>query len=300
MDDARFGRTVRVLRMRRGWRQVDLGARCGLSRSAISDIERGKVDRYALQTVRRLVRELNADAGLDVRWGGPGDLDRLLDRDHAALVQSWTELHQRHGWETWPEASFSIYGERGRIDLLAFHPRTGILEVAEMKTGVWDLQDTVGRLDVKARLARNVAQQRGWTVRHVVSALVVADGRTAHRRIADHAPLFAGYATRGRSARAFVRAPTTAVTGLLAFIRLPDSNRGHLRRAGQRAVRVRRGDPRQLRSHVGVWQPSTSPTPPQVAVVGIWRQSRARARMARRMRSGSPCPPTTCGTTSPW
>lgn len=240
MDDARFGRTVRVLRMRRAWRQVDLGARCGLSRSAISDIERGNVDRYALQTVRHLLRALNADASLDVRWGGPGDLERLLDRDHAALVQSWTELHRGHGWETWPEASYSIYGERGRIDLLAFHPETGILEVAEMKTGVWDLQDTLGRLDVKVRLARTVAQERGWAVRHVVGALVVADSRTAHRRIADHAPLFAGYSTRGRSARAFVRAPTAAVTGILAFIPLPDSNHRHSRRAGQRSVRVSR------------------------------------------------------------
>ncbi len=240
MDDVRFGKAVLMLRQRRGWRQADLGDRCGLSRSAISDLERGRVDRYALHTVRRLLAALNADADLNVRWGAPGDMDRLLDRDHAALVRAWVELHQRHGWETWPEASYSIYGERGRIDLLAFHPATGILEVAEMKTGIWDLQDTIGRLDAKIRLARQVAATRGWAVKHVVGALVIADGRTAHRRIADHAPLFAGYATRGRSARAFVSAPSPAVSGLLAFVRLPDSNHGISRRAGQRSVRVQR------------------------------------------------------------
>ena len=108
-----------------------------------------------------------------------------------------------------------------------------------MKTGVWDLQETLGRLDVKVRLARTVAQERGWAVRHVVGTLVVADSRTAYRRIADHAPLFAAYSTRGRSARAFVRAPTASVTGILAFIPLPDSNHRHSRRAGQRSVRVR-------------------------------------------------------------
>ncbi|HJP71295.1 MAG TPA: helix-turn-helix transcriptional regulator, partial [Candidatus Limnocylindria bacterium] len=78
MDDGRFGRAVRVLRQRRGWRQSDLGDRCGLSRSAISDIERGHVDRYALHSVRRMLRALNAAASLDVRWAAPGDLDRLL------------------------------------------------------------------------------------------------------------------------------------------------------------------------------------------------------------------------------
>lgn len=239
MDDARFGRAVRILRQRRGWRQADLGARCGLSRSAISEVERGRVDRYTLRSVRLLLRDLNADAGLDLRWGAPGDLDRVLDRDHAALVQAWAELDLRHGWEIWPEASYSIYGERGRIDLLAFHAETGILEVSEMKTGIWNVQETVGRLDAKVRLARQVARVRGWAVRHVVGALVVADNRTAHRWVADHAPLFAAYATRGRSARAFVRAPTVAVHGLLAFVRLPDSNHGDLRRAGQRTVRVR-------------------------------------------------------------
>jgi transcriptional regulator with XRE-family HTH domain len=238
MDDARLGRTVRVLRQRRGWRQADLGARCGLSRSAVSDIERGRMDRYTIASVRRLLRALDADAELAVRWGGPGDLERLLDRDHALLVRTWAEAHRRHGWDVWPEASYSVYGERGRIDLLAFHAPTGILEVAEAKTGIWDIQDTLGRLDAKVRLARGIAAERGWDVRSVVGALVIAEGRTARRRIAEHAVLFGGYELRGRAARAFVGRPGDGVGGLLAFVSLPDSNQGRLRRAGQRSVRL--------------------------------------------------------------
>jgi len=237
MDDARIGRTIRVLRQRRGWRQVDLAARSGLSRSAVSDIERGRIGRYTISSVRRLLRALEADGELAVRWGAPGDLDRLLDRDHALLVQAWADLHRRHGWQVWPEASFSVYGERGRIDLLAFHPPTGVLVVSEMKTGLWNLQDTLGRLDAKVRLARSVAAERGWEVRRVVGALIVAEGRTARRRVAEHAALFAGYETRGRAARAFVRGPRAAVRGLLAFVTLPNSNHGRSRRAGQRSVR---------------------------------------------------------------
>lgn len=237
MDDARLGRTIRVLRQRRGWRQDDLGKRCGLSRSAVSDIERGRADRYTIASVRRVLRALDADGEITVRWGAPGDLDRLLDRDHALLVQTWAEQHRRHGWEVWPEASFSVYGERGRIDLLAFHPSTGTLEVAEMKTGIWNLQDTLGRLDAKVRLAQVVAAERGWDVRKVVGALVIAEGRTARRRVAEHAVLFSGYATRGSAARAFVRQPHGGVRGVLAFVSLPNSNHARARRAGQRSVR---------------------------------------------------------------
>lgn len=114
-----------------------------------------------------------------------------------------------------------------------------MLEVAEMKTGIWDLQATLGRLDAKVRLARGVAAERGWEVTKVVGALVIAEGRTARRRVAEHAVLFSGYATRGVAARAFVRRPCPGVGGLLAFVSLPDSNHDRPRRAGQRTVRLK-------------------------------------------------------------
>lgn len=242
MDDARIGRALRVLRQRRRWRQVDLAQRASVSQSAISDMERGRVDRYTLATVRRVLRALDASASLNPVWGGTGDLDRVLDADHAALVTAWARLHTDAGWEVWPEASYSIYGERGRIDLLAFHPATRTLEVAEIKTGLWDVQDTTGRLDAKRRLAPLVAAERGWKPDRIVAALVLAGGRTTQRRLATYAPLFAGYDTRGRSAVAFVRDPRRSARGLL--IQLLRGARGG--RAGrQRVRRPRVTDPRE-------------------------------------------------------
>ena len=237
MDDQRIGRVIIILRQRRGWRQADLAARSGVSQSAISDIERGRVDRYTLRTVRHMLSALDGSATLDVTWGGRGDIDRLLDADHARLMQLWAECHRRAGWDVWNEASYSIYGERGRIDQLAFHAPTGVLEVTEAKTGIWDVQDTLGRLDVKVRLAPTVAAERGWHIRRVVGALVVADGRTVRRRVAEHRVLFARYEIRGRAALAFVRNPRRAAEGLLVFLSLPRTNQGGLRRAGQRRVR---------------------------------------------------------------
>ncbi|HUH17338.1 MAG TPA: helix-turn-helix transcriptional regulator [Methylomirabilota bacterium] len=237
MDDQRIGRVILVLRQRRGWRQEDLSARSGVSQSAISDMERGRVDRYTLETARRVLRALDAMAALDVRWGGRGDIDRLLDADHARLVSSWADRHRREGWDVVNEASFSIYGERGRMDQLAFHHPTGTLEVTEAKTGIWDVQETLGSLDTKVRLAPKVAAQRAWRVRRVVGALVLADGRTVRRRIAEHEQLFARYATRGRAAYAFVRDPRQPAEGLLVFVSLSPTNQDRLRRAGQRRVR---------------------------------------------------------------
>ncbi|MGH2418827.1 MAG: helix-turn-helix domain-containing protein, partial [Candidatus Limnocylindria bacterium] len=135
MNDARIGRVMRVLRQRRGWRQRDLAARAGVSKSAISTIERGQVDRYTIATIRKVLRALDGTVELYAVWGGHGDLDRLLDADHARLVEMWADRHQRAGWSVWAEASYSIFGERGRIDLLCFHAPTGTLEAAECKTG---------------------------------------------------------------------------------------------------------------------------------------------------------------------
>ena len=175
---------------------------------------------------------------IDVVWGGRGDLARLLDADHARVVQVWAQHHRAAGWDVWPEASYSIYGERGRIDLLAFHPPSATLEVTEVKTGIWDVQDTIGSLDAKVRLAPRVAIQRGWRPRRVVAALVLMDGSTARRRVADHSALFASLDLRGGSVRAFIRDPRAACTGILAFVPLSRTNQTGLRRAGQQRVRA--------------------------------------------------------------
>jgi transcriptional regulator with XRE-family HTH domain len=240
MDDERIGRTILVLRQKRGWRQQDLGARAAVSESAISAMERGRIDQFTLATVRRVLRALDASASLDVRWHGRGDLDRLLDGDHARLVSAWNARHLQAGWEVWNEASYSIYGERGRIDQLSFHPGSRILEVAECKTGLWNNQETLGLLDAKIRLAPKVAAERGWQASAVIGALVLADGRTVRRRLAQHAPLYARYALRGHAAHAWIRSPHPGVGGLLAFVSLPDSNQNGLRRAGQQRVRMLR------------------------------------------------------------
>lgn len=56
MDMVRFGRGIRALRMRRGWRQIDLAEAAAVSQSIVSRIERGLGARLALETLSRYRR----------------------------------------------------------------------------------------------------------------------------------------------------------------------------------------------------------------------------------------------------
>jgi hypothetical protein len=58
--------------------------------------------------------------------------------------------------------SFSRYGERGSIDVLAWHPRRRALAVFEVKSVTPDMQAMFVGLDRKGRLAPGIARERGW------------------------------------------------------------------------------------------------------------------------------------------
>lgn len=88
------------------------------------------------------------------------------------------------GWEVRVEVSFNHFGDRGRIDLIAYDAPRGILLVVEIKSALGDLQETLGRLDVKVRLGRQIAHELGWTeIATVIPTLVVGESaRTANDR----------------------------------------------------------------------------------------------------------------------
>jgi transcriptional regulator with XRE-family HTH domain len=213
----RLGRLVRVLRVRQRLTQTDLAARARVSRRVVSMLERGLGEALRLGELEAVVLAL--DGRLDVRllWHGP-DLDRLLDAGHAALSASVKRRLERWGWLVRVEVSYSRYGERGRIDLLAWHPATRLLVVIEIKTELVDVQALLGSLDVKARLASHVAQRLGWEVAAVVPAIVFAEDRTTRRRLEQLDTLFDAYPARGRDAIAWLRRPELGARGLLWFV----------------------------------------------------------------------------------
>jgi transcriptional regulator with XRE-family HTH domain len=189
MDSVTFGRGFKALRIRKGLRQEDLAAEAGVSRGAIARIEHGRAEKVTVETLERLARPLGARVVCRLTWQGEG-LDRLLDADHAAIVERVVRILGDFGWVVATEVSFNIWGERGSIDILAFHPGTRILLVVEVKSVVPYVQATLVTLDRKERLAIEIGRARGWDAAGVAKLLVIRDDRTARRRIDRHAATF--------------------------------------------------------------------------------------------------------------
>jgi transcriptional regulator with XRE-family HTH domain len=221
-----LSRSIRFLRISRGWRQQDLADRASVSREMVSRLERGRVETLTLRVIDRLAAALEAGVNVDVRWQG-AQLDRLLDAGHAVIQEQAVKGLRDFGWPTHAEVSFNWYGDRGRCDAVAFHPPTRTLLIVEVKTQIGDIQDLLGRLDVKVRLGSQIAAQLGHPApTRVVPCLVVADTSTSRRVVATHASLFARFTHRGRAAHRWLADPTVSddVKGLLWFLSLPNSH----------------------------------------------------------------------------
>jgi transcriptional regulator with XRE-family HTH domain len=233
-----FGRHLRAIRLRRGLRQADVARMAGVSRSVVSLLERGRTGHVAIGTAEAVLAVLGARLDARIRWDGT-DLDRLLDANHAALATATKARLERWAWAVRPEVTFSKYGERGRIDLLAWHPATRMLLVVELKTDLVDIQALLGSMDTRVRLAPELARRLGWSVAAVVPAVVFLEDRTTRRRLGHHIGLFDRFSLRGQPAITWVRRPASAraPTGVLWFTSLPNAR--VVRISGQR-VRIRR------------------------------------------------------------
>lgn len=213
MDLVRIGLAIRALRRRRRWTQTELGRRARCSQQEVSHCERGSCN--DLRKLERILAALGARLSMRVLWQGE-ELDRILDRDHASLVDVIVALLASDGWIAIPEATFQIYGERGSIDVFAWHPVGRILLVIEVKTVVPDVQATLAGIDRKARLAPTIARDRGWHAGTVARLLVLPDDRTARRRIDAFGATFnRAFPARTREVRRWLREPVGALSGVL-------------------------------------------------------------------------------------
>ena len=242
MQDLKLGRIGRYLRHRLGWRQSDLGDRIGLSQGEISLFERGRIDGMRVGTVRKILGGLDAELVLYVRSRG-GDIDRLLDAGHARLSDDFARLLANEGWEVAPEVSYSVYGERGSIDMPAWDSETGTLLVIEVKTEVTSVEGTFRKHDEKVRLAPEVARERfGWAARVTARLLVLPEHRTIRRQVEDKVALFERvYPTRNVAVRRWLRSPEGTMSGLIF---LPDTSEARGRRGRLPRKRVRVSSPR--------------------------------------------------------
>lgn len=215
MDDQRIGAALRAIRIRAGRTQEEVGLVAGVPRSVVGRIERGRLRGVSVDALRAVASALGASVDVWVRWHG-GDLGRLVNARHSALHEAFAvRFGTGAGWVFEPEVSFSIAGERGVIDVLGWHAATGAVLVVELKTEFVDINDLMGAVDRKRRLASRIAADRGWQATSVSAWVVVAESRTNRRALARHrAALRAKFPIDGRALASWLRRPTAPINAL--------------------------------------------------------------------------------------
>ena len=120
MDGRRVGRVLRAVRLHRRWRQSDVAVAARVSQSTVSRAERGRLDRVSLNQLDQIASVLDVSIFIDARWNA-GNVDRLIDRAHASIVEAVVRELRDLGWEVVVEFGFNHYGDRGSVDVLAWH-----------------------------------------------------------------------------------------------------------------------------------------------------------------------------------
>lgn len=144
-------------------------------------------------------------------------------------------------WIVRPEASFNHFGERGVVDLVAWHAATRTLLLTEIKTELVDPSGLLATTDTRRRLAGVIARESGWDPRVVAQWVVLADGRTNQRRVAEHRALLrSAFPADGRALAGWLANP---VGGLDALWFLPDVAVGGTGRSARGPARVRTRPP---------------------------------------------------------
>jgi transcriptional regulator with XRE-family HTH domain len=240
MDDVRIGNTLRVIRVRKHLRQSDVARRAGTSRQLVGRIESGAAGRYPLDTIRAVANALGARFDGRLRYQG-AELDRIINAAHAELHESIARYFGTlAGWIWLPEVTFSHYGERGTIDILAWHAKTRSLLIIELKTELADPQELVAVMNRRVRLGRVIAEQQGWDPVTISAWVIVRRSRTERRRLLRHEGILRrAFPADGRAMRRWLRAPTGAVSALSLWT---DVTAGGLRPTIGATKRVRRPD----------------------------------------------------------
>ena len=197
----------------------------------MSDFRLGRIARALRHRLDRRQADIAGRAGVSqdsVSRVERGDVDRVtVGKLRRILAAVDAEL-----------VSYSVYAERGSIDVLGWRLGSRHLIVVEVKTEIVSVEETLRRHDSKVRLGARIAGERfGWTPRVVARLLVVPSGSTVRRRIARHDGIFSrAYPLRGRELRAWLREPAASAGGLM-FLSLTHRVRGRRRPIARRRVR---------------------------------------------------------------
>ena len=224
-DDERLGQLLRAIRRRNGLTQEALAIAAEIPRVDVIAIEAGRIGGIRIDRVRRAFGTAGGRLRLVPWWNGAA-ADRLLDERHAAIADRVVSLYVRWGWEIAVEVTFSEWGERGSIDILAAHAPTHAVVVNEVKASIGALEELNRGLDAKERLAPKLARERfGWNPASVSRLLIVPRDNSIRRHIERHAATMAAvYPSRSREVRRWLRQPDGPIRGIWFVSEVRDSD----------------------------------------------------------------------------
>jgi len=216
VNERQIGRVHRALRKRLGLTQASLSRKASVQRNKISEFERFDFSRVTVRELDRCFTAMDASLRFWAEWNGAA-LDRLLDEGHARLVGAVADLLRDLGWQVEFEVTFARLGDRGSIDVLAWHQETKTLLVIEVKTEIGSIDGLLRPLDVKVRLAADVALERyGWQAETVARLVVLPEDSSARRAVLRHSSVLdSALPLRTREVRKWLAAPTGSLSALM-------------------------------------------------------------------------------------
>jgi transcriptional regulator with XRE-family HTH domain len=186
VGDQQVGATFRAARIRSGKRQQDVATGAGVHRSCVSSVERGHFGDVPLRQLRAIATDLEIQLQLVASWHG-ADGVRIVNERHSRMHELVAErLAVLSDWGFASEVSFSEWGERGVVDIFAWHSLTRTLLIIELKTEVPDPAGLVAQLDRYRRLGPAIGRTRGWDPLRVATWVFVAESDLNRRQVARH------------------------------------------------------------------------------------------------------------------
>jgi hypothetical protein len=215
MTNRQLARIHAALRVRLRLRQNDVAVAAGIGRGRVVKLEAAAIDQLKVGEVRRSFEALGARVELVASYRG-AELNRLLDAVHAALVGAVVEILQSCGWVVRVEVTFSVRGEHGSIDILAWHPDELAVLVVEVKSEIPGVDPLLRPLDVKVRVAPTLARdQFGWHPRSISRIVVLPEDRTARRQVDRYSGVLRpALPARSRQIRTWLRRPSSGLAGI--------------------------------------------------------------------------------------
>lgn len=243
MSDVQVSRVFRAVRLRVRKRQQDVADEARVSRQVVSRIECAHLAQVSPAALRAVASALGIHLELTARWRG-GDLDRMLNRRHAAIHEAALEIFAGHpGWQVVSEVSFNVWGERGIVDLVGWNEEHRALALGELKSEFVDPGELVGSMDRRQRLAAAIVESRGWDPLVVGMWVIAADTRTNRRHLAASRRLLRGaFPADGHAMSSWLAKPTTPIRGL-SFVSVPRVA-GEGKRVRRHSTRPRPTNPR--------------------------------------------------------